>query len=169
MKLNWLNKLINFLTVSSCGAELVGPSGSFSSPNNPNSYPDNAYCRWKISVPAGKKVMVTFNSLKTQKNKDLVEIYDGGSKALITKLSGVYSKPVSFTSESTSIDIRFVSDGSENSAGFSASFQQVSKYLILHQMCCNDRFLQEKIICHNSFSSSVLKSFISHKITFQAI
>jgi len=112
--------------VSSCGSSEVGPSGSFSSPNNPNSYPDNAYCRWKISVPADKKVMVTFNSFKTQKDKDVVEIYDGTSKVLITILSGVYSKAVTFTSESNAIDIRFISDGSDNSEGFSASYQQVT-------------------------------------------
>lgn len=118
---------INYYAVASCGASLVGPSGSFGSPNNPNSYPDNAYCRWKISVPADKKVLVTFNSFKTQKGNDVVEIYDGSSKQLITTLSGVYSSAVAFASESNSIDIRFISDSSENSEGFSASYQQVSK------------------------------------------
>ena len=77
--------------------------------------------------------MVTFNTLKTQKSKDVVEIYDGTSKQLITILSGVYSKEISLTSESNAIDIRFISDGSENSEGFSASYQQVSK--------CNAFFL----------------------------
>ena len=105
----------------------MGPSGSFKSPNNPNSYPDNAYCRWKISVPAGKKVMVTFNSFKTQKSNDVVEIYDGVSNQQITILSGVYTSAVSFTSENNEIDIRFISDGSTNSEGFSASYEQVSK------------------------------------------
>lgn len=71
--------------------------------------------------------MVTFNSFKTQKDKDIVEIYDGVSKQLITVLSGVHSKAISFTSESNTIDIRFISDGSENSEGFSASYAQVSK------------------------------------------
>ena len=78
-------------------------------------------------MPAGKKVMVTFNSFKTQKSKDVVEIYDGVSRQLITKLSGVHSKAISFTSENNAIDVRFVSDGSENSEGFSASYKQVSK------------------------------------------
>ena len=71
--------------------------------------------------------MVTFNSFKTQKDKDGVEIYDGVSHTFITMLSGVYSKPFSFTSEGNAIDIRFISDGSENSEGFSASYKQVSK------------------------------------------
>ena len=79
-------------------------------------------------MPVDKKVLVTFNSLKTQKDKDVVEIYDGTSKQLITILSGVYSKAVSFASESNVIDIRFISDGSDNSEGFSASYQQVGKY-----------------------------------------
>lgn len=57
----------------------------------------------------------------------MVEIYDGSSKQLITTLSGVYSGAVAFASESNSIDIRFISDSTENSEGFSASYQQVSK------------------------------------------
>lgn len=72
--------------------------------------------------------MVIFNSFKTQASNDVVEIYDGTSKKLITILSGVYSKAIPFTSESNAIDVRFVSDGSINSEGFSASYQQVSKY-----------------------------------------
>ena len=79
-------------------------------------------------MPAGKKVMVTFNTFKTEKNKDVVEIYDGTSKEHITTLSGVYSKAIPITSESNVIDIRFISDSSGNSEGFSASYQQVSKY-----------------------------------------
>ena len=78
-------------------------------------------------MPSGKKVMVTFNSFKTQKNKDVVEIYDGVSKQHITTLSGVYTKAMAFTSENNAIDIRFISDGSDNSEGFSASYTQVSK------------------------------------------
>ena len=78
-------------------------------------------------MPSGKKVMVTFNSFKTQKDKDIVEIYDGVSQQLITKLSGVHTKAISFTSENNAIDIRFISDSSGNSEGFSASFTQVSK------------------------------------------
>ena len=71
--------------------------------------------------------MVTFNTFKTQKDNDVVEIYDGVSNQLITKLSGVHSKAIVFTSENNAIDIRFVTDGSQNSEGFSASYQQVSK------------------------------------------
>ena len=78
-------------------------------------------------MPSGKKVMVTFNSFKTQKNKDVVEIYDGVSKQHITTLSGVHTKAMAFTSENNAIDIRFISDGSDNSEGFSASYTQVSK------------------------------------------
>lgn len=116
----------SFSQGSSCGAFLVGPSGTFNSPNNPNNYPDNAYCRWKISVPVNKKVLVTFHSLKIQQN-DFVEIYDDTLNVLITKLSGVYSNPVQFTSEQNVIDIRFISDGSQSAEGFYASYQQVSK------------------------------------------
>ena len=95
--------------------------------------------------------MVTFNTLKTQKNKDVVEIYDGTSKQLITILSGVYSKAIPFTSESNVIDIRFISDGSENSEGFSASYQQVSK--------CNAFFYSEAFFLLKGKRHEVLDIF----------
>ena len=78
-------------------------------------------------MQADMKAMVTFNSFKTQKEKDVVEVYDGVSGELISRLSGVHGKSFSFASNSNKLDIKFLSDGADTSAGFEATYQQVCK------------------------------------------
>ena len=48
--------------VQSCGKVLTGMNGSFSSPNYPQHYPENATCRWVIQVPKGFTLKITFHS-----------------------------------------------------------------------------------------------------------
>ena len=71
--------------------------------------------------------MITFNSFKTQPGKDFVELYDGVSGELITKLSGVHSKPFSLTSSSNVLDVKFYSDGQDVAMGFEATYSPVCK------------------------------------------
>ena len=74
--------------------------------------------------------MITFNTLKTQPDKDFVEVYDGKSGQLISKLSGVHGKAISFTSNSHIMDVKFYSDGSDVSIGFEATYEPVCEYSI---------------------------------------
>lgn len=62
--------------------------------------------------------MVIFNFFKIQKNKDIVEIYDGVFKQYIIILFGVYIKVMVFIFENNVIDIWFIFDGSDNLEGF---------------------------------------------------
>jgi hypothetical protein len=112
---------------TNCGALLVGPTGKISSVNFPNSYGNNQYCRWRITVRSDRKVMLTFNSFKTQAEKDFVEIYDGVSGELISKLSGIHTKPFSLTSSSNVVDVRFYSDQQDVAMGFEATYLPVCK------------------------------------------
>ena len=114
-----------------CGSPgLVGPSGSISSPSYPNSYGLNEYCRWAIAVSSAKKASITIPSLKTEKPGDRLEIRDGASKAIISVLAGVLPVPVTYTSGSNSLDVKFVSDGKSVGAveGFQAQYEAVCKY-----------------------------------------
>jgi len=70
--------------------------------------------------------MITFNALKTQPGKDFVEVYDGTSGQLITKLSGVHGQPISLTSNSNVMDVKFISDSSDVAIGFEAEYKPVS-------------------------------------------
>lgn len=71
--------------------------------------------------------MITFNTLKTQAGKDFVEVYDGKTGQLITKLSGIHGKKISFTSNSNTMDVKFYSDSKDAADGFEASFEPVCK------------------------------------------
>lgn len=116
-----------YFTETNCGAKLVGPTGRFSTVNFPNSYNNNEYCRWTITVRSDRQVMITFKTLKTQPGKDFVEVYDGKSGQLISKLSGVLGKTISLTSNSNIMDVKFYSDASDVSVGFEATYEPVCK------------------------------------------
>ena len=60
---------------------LSGSSGTFFTPNYPVPDPDDATCIWKISVPTGKIVRLTFEVFDLEKleYKDYVQILDGKS------------------------------------------------------------------------------------------
>ena len=102
------------------------------SPNYPNDYGLNAYCRWAISVASNKKASVTINSLKTDRYHDILEVKDGANGQLISRLSGLQHKPITYTSASNKLDLKFVSDGKSALAveGFDATYQATSECYI---------------------------------------
>lgn len=111
-----------------CGAgKLVGPRGSITSPNYPNSYGNNEYCRWKVVLATNKQVAFTVSSLATAEGDDRLELYDGKSKALMMVLSGSLSKPLQITSPSNEVDVRFVTNHGNVADGFSATYAETCK------------------------------------------
>ncbi|KAL7745333.1 hypothetical protein ACLKA6_015352 [Drosophila palustris] len=48
---------------SGCGGRLTGNSGVITSPNYPISYPNNAYCEWKVETHYGSKLRITIEDL----------------------------------------------------------------------------------------------------------
>lgn len=96
------------------------------SPNYPNSYPDNQYCRWNIVVATNKKAVISFTALKTDTN-DRVEIYDGQSKEMLTVLRGIQPNPIQVTSPTNMLDVKFISDSSLVADGFSATYTAACK------------------------------------------
>ena len=114
-------------SASNCGSILYGPSGSFQSTNFPNNYPNNEYCTWEIQVPQGKKVLLDFEELRTEENKDFVFIYDTGKTDPVIAFSGIKDKPRAITSSGNSIRVRFVSNGEYANNGFKVSYKQTGK------------------------------------------
>lgn len=49
-----------------CGGDLNAPFGTISSPNYPNLYPHSRICRWRITVPQGRRVTLTINDLRLE-------------------------------------------------------------------------------------------------------
>lgn len=70
--------MVDALSLIECGGDLNAPSGTISSPNYPNLYPHNRLCRWKITVPQGRRVTLTFNDLRLEDHNsctfDYVEV-----------------------------------------------------------------------------------------------
>ena len=103
-------------------------SGSFSSPNFPNNYPDNERCSWGITVPSGYRVKVEFHSFDLEQCCDHLYIYDGPSDSSPgTSISGQYP-PCFFYSSGRSLWFRFQTDGSAVRQGFSATYTAVPSY-----------------------------------------
>ena len=125
---NLYNVFYHHYLESTCGKVLNGPSGSFKSPNYPNLYGKDEYCRWKITVPVNKKVLVRFKSLDTETRHDYVVVSDPKTQTLITVLSGINRDEMVFTSSSNEMDVKFISNNDRESSGFEATFEQVCKY-----------------------------------------
>ncbi|BHF76105.1 Bone morphoproteintic protein 1 [Sparganum proliferum] len=113
-----------------CGGYLKEDEGSFASPGYPRSYPPNKECIWRIEVPVGYNVVLTFDSFNLVKAEncthDYLEIYDGPSQSssLLRKLCEP-DKPESIRSKNNTMTVRFITEGIISEGGFSAKFKKV--------------------------------------------
>ncbi|KAK6190397.1 hypothetical protein SNE40_002277 [Patella caerulea] len=104
-----------------CDETIEAETGTFSSPNYPNNYPNNQRCTYTIIVPVGSTIQLTFTAFDTEEDSfsagcfDYVTI-DGGAEMCGTNVPN----PVS--SESNRMTVIFSSDYSQVRRGFSASF-----------------------------------------------
>jgi len=112
-----------------CGGDLDMETGQLESPNFPEDYQPNKECIWKIQVPEDFQVALKFQSFEIENHDncvyDYLEIRDGDTYGadLIGTFCG-YKMPKDIKSTSNSLWIKFVSDGSVQKAGFSASFMK---------------------------------------------
>ncbi|KAK9521210.1 hypothetical protein VZT92_021034 [Zoarces viviparus] len=113
---------------TTCGSQLTGEKGTFTSPNFPNYYPPRIFCQWSIQVPTGKAVKVTFKKFLLSEpgqekikdcRKDYVEI--NGKKLCGEKPDGTVTK----TSNTNTMSVVFVSDASYVDRGFEASYEAI--------------------------------------------
>ena len=124
-----LNEILHFfISVTSCGQFLSGPSGTVNSSNYPANYDDDEYCTWQIQVPVNKKIRLDFTEFKTESGKDYLMIYDTNHYETPTIIfDGTTYKPPPFTSSGNVLRVRFISDGATTKKGFSFSYQQVGE------------------------------------------
>uniref|UniRef100_A0A8C4GIG8 Suppressor of tumorigenicity 14 protein homolog n=1 Tax=Dicentrarchus labrax TaxID=13489 RepID=A0A8C4GIG8_DICLA len=113
---------------TTCGGQLSGEKGTFTSPNFPNYYPPRTSCIWSIQVPNGKAVKVTFKKFllsepgeenRKECRKDYVEVNQ--KKLCGEKPDGTLTE----TSNSNPMSVMFVSDHSYVDRGFSAEFEVI--------------------------------------------
>ncbi|KAJ3621320.1 hypothetical protein MTP99_003471 [Tenebrio molitor] len=113
-----------------CGGELfIDSEGHLESPNYPEEYQPNKECIWKITVPENYQVALRFQSFEVENHDgcvyDYVEIRDGFSSE--SRSLGVhcgYKVPSDIISSSNHLLVKFVSDGSVQKGGFSATIMK---------------------------------------------
>jgi len=110
-------------------ASLEGTSGEFRSPDGGSgTYPDNAHCEWKITVPAGQLVRLSFTSFAVEAEDacgyDVVRVYDGDSTGAAEVLTHCGSNvPSDVVSSGNVLYVKFTSDDSVTEAGFIAEYR----------------------------------------------
>ncbi|KAF6722152.1 Cubilin [Oryzias melastigma] len=109
-----------------CGETFTSPTGFFTSPNHPDYYPNNRDCIFKIIVELNMQILLNFTNFSLEGfpascNFDFVEIRDGGyeTSPLIGKFCGD-QKPPALVSHSNRLWVRFHSDATTSSSGFTA-------------------------------------------------
>nr|XP_046480526.1 bone morphogenetic protein 1 isoform X1 [Neodiprion pinetum] len=113
-----------------CGGELeLDGVGHLESPNYPEDYQSSKECVWKLSVPHDYQVALKFQSFEVENHDncvyDYVEVRDGHNPD--SHLIGVYcgyKVPPDIRSTGSQLLVKFVSDGSVQKAGFSATFMK---------------------------------------------
>ncbi|XP_034093814.1 deleted in malignant brain tumors 1 protein-like [Gymnodraco acuticeps] len=112
-------------TASPCGGSLYG-SGSFSSPNHPNSYHNNAYCVWQLSAAHDQRIFLSFDYLQLENccGCDYINVYDGPSvnSRFLGKVCYDSLQQSTFNSTSNYMTVLFQTDGSVVGRGFNADF-----------------------------------------------
>ncbi|XP_049455688.1 deleted in malignant brain tumors 1 protein-like isoform X2 [Epinephelus fuscoguttatus] len=106
-----------------CGDSLYG-SGTFSSPNHPNHYQDNAYCVWQLRAAYDQRIFLAFTYLQLENccNCDYIAVYDGPSVSSRYLGKVCNSSLISFYSTSNYLTVLFRTDGSVVGRGFNADF-----------------------------------------------
>uniref|UniRef100_A0A3Q3J783 CUB and Sushi multiple domains 3a n=1 Tax=Monopterus albus TaxID=43700 RepID=A0A3Q3J783_MONAL len=95
-------------------------SGVILSPGWPESYPNLQMCSWSVTVEKGYNVTITFESFHTEREFDVLEIFDGPTANSLTlaTLSGDLPTPFNLTTSGHQFLVRWSSDHGTNKKGF---------------------------------------------------
>ncbi|XP_073510663.1 procollagen C-endopeptidase enhancer 1 [Phyllobates terribilis] len=122
-----------------CGGDISGESGYIASEGFPSYYPHNKKCVWKITVPEGHVVILSFRVLDMESDPtcryDYLNIYNGhdtGSQRL-ARVCGTF-RPGALMSTGSQMMLEMVSDEGTGGRGFlvwySAGAPQLSDNLL---------------------------------------
>ncbi|XP_048584181.1 MAM and LDL-receptor class A domain-containing protein 1 isoform X2 [Nematostella vectensis] len=109
-----------------CGGTITGASGTFSSPNFPSNYPDNAMCEWTITAPVGtSRIDIAFPAFDVEWGPscdwDYLTVKDKAGNQVGDKICGrPYALKLSVPGDIAVVG--FVSDGSGNEKGFQLQY-----------------------------------------------
>uniref|UniRef100_A0AAY4CTR7 CUB and Sushi multiple domains 3a n=1 Tax=Denticeps clupeoides TaxID=299321 RepID=A0AAY4CTR7_9TELE len=103
-------------------------TGVILSPGYPDSYPNLQMCSWSINVEKGYNITLHFEYFQTEKDFDVLEVFDGPtthSQTLAT-LSGDISTPFEVTTTGHQLLLRWTADHGTNKRGFRIRYVAVS-------------------------------------------
>ncbi|XP_029285789.1 tolloid-like protein 2 [Cottoperca gobio] len=116
--------------IAGAGGFLQGDQGDLMTPGFPEqNYQNGALYQWRITVPEGERVRLTFTSfdLVPEICGDFVHVYDGhmaGSSLISKCCGGTMPKPME--SSGNTMVVRFKTDNSMTSKGFTATYTKSS-------------------------------------------
>ncbi|XP_010643952.1 enteropeptidase [Fukomys damarensis] len=123
-----------------CGGpfELWEPNTTFSSPNFPNSYPNEAFCIWNLNAEEGKNIQLHFQKFDLENIHDVVEIRDGDESLLLAVYTG-HGPMKDVFSTTSRMTVLFITDELLAGGGFKANFTS-GYHLGIPEPCKEDEF-----------------------------
>ncbi len=103
---------------------LTAPSDTFSDGSGSNNYNNGSNCRWQIQPPNAVSITLHFLDFNTEAVNDRVIITDLVNSTTLATYSGT-SLPPDVTSPSGKMIVRFTSNSSITSSGWSASYTSI--------------------------------------------
>ncbi|XP_053312909.1 discoidin, CUB and LCCL domain-containing protein 2 [Spea bombifrons] len=118
-----------------CGYTLLGPeSGTLTSKNYPQTYPNSTVCEWKIQVRPGDRIQLKFGDFDIEDSdschSSYLRIYDGfgATRSEIAKYCGLALRPEDrIESKTHEITVLFMSGIHISGRGFLASYSTTNK------------------------------------------
>ncbi|XP_051533716.1 enteropeptidase-like [Myxocyprinus asiaticus] len=108
-----------------CGGpfDLYESNSTFSSPNYPNGYGNDASCMWTLHAMEGQTIQLHFQDVALEASTDILEVRDGVEpySELLGVLTGDRSFPDLF-SKTSQMNVMLFTDSSRNDKGFLANF-----------------------------------------------
>ncbi|KAM6970736.1 procollagen C-endopeptidase enhancer a [Aplochiton taeniatus] len=110
-----------------CGGDLVADSGFIGSEGFPSFYKTNSKCLWRITVPEGNVVMLSFRIFDLEADPlcryDYLDVYNGHSNMVqkLGRFCGTF-RPGSLISTTNTMMLEMVSDEATGGRGFLAYF-----------------------------------------------
>ncbi|XP_074528476.1 enteropeptidase [Halichoeres trimaculatus] len=109
-----------------CGGpyDLWEPNSSFSSPNYPRSYGNNAKCLWTLHTTEGRNIQLHFSDFDVEATYDVVEVRDGAGpdSTLLAVLTGTDGPAHDLISTTNQMTVWFFTDKEGYRRGFTANF-----------------------------------------------
>ncbi|KAM3910115.1 procollagen C-endopeptidase enhancer 2-like [Leptodactylus fuscus] len=123
-----------------CGGDISGDSGYIGSEGFPSNYPHNKRCVWKITVPEGHVIILSFRLLDMESDPtcryDYLNIYNGHdtSSQRLARVCGTF-RPGALMSTGPKMMLEMVSDEGTGGRGFIAWYSAAAPQLSDTQLC----------------------------------